>query len=291
MAVTAPAPAVFAAASDSPASAAADPAPRRSLVPRPLRRLLVPVVSTGLALGAWYLVSLVLLSPERRFLLPPPHRVFAESLSDPAKSEVMLRALAVTARIAMTGLALAAVLGIAIGVIMSQAKVIERVVYPYAVVLQAIPVLAVVPLIGLWFGYGPTARTIVCVLIAVHPIIAMTLFGIQSVDANLRELFALGRANRLRRLVSLELPAALPSIMASLRTAAGLSVTGAVIGDMFSAKGQPGIGTLLDTYRARLQSEDLLAALVLAALFGVAVFTLFTAAQRLTVGRWHASGR
>ncbi|WP_425464614.1 ABC transporter permease [Nocardia yunnanensis] len=258
---------------------------------RMLRTVLVPLVSAGLALGAWYLVSLVLLSPERRFLLPPPHRVFTESLSDPVKLETMLRALGVTARIAVTGLAVAAVLGVAVGVLMSQAKVVERVVYPYAVVLQAIPVLAVVPLIGLWFGYGPTARTIVCVLIAVHPIIAMTLFGIQSVDANLRELFALGRANRLRRLVSLELPAALPSIMASLRTAAGLSVTGAVIGDMFFAKGQPGIGTLLDTYRARLQSEDLLAALVLAALFGVAVFALFTAAQRLTVGRWHASGR
>ncbi|WP_040813393.1 ABC transporter permease [Nocardia concava] len=290
MAVSAPAPAVFTAASDSPA-AAADPAVRRSFVPRLMRRLLVPAISAGLALGAWYLVSLVLLSPERRFLLPPPHRVFTESLSNPAKLETMLRALAVTARIAVTGLALAAVIGVAVGVIMSQAKVVERVVYPYAVVLQAIPVLAVVPLIGLWFGYGSTARTIVCVLIAVHPIIAMTLFGIQSVDANLRELFALGRANRLRRLVSLELPAALPSIMASLRTAAGLSVTGAVIGDMFFAKGRPGIGTLLDTYRARLQSEDLLAALVLAALFGVTVFALFTAAQRLTVGRWHASSR
>ncbi|MEU0541742.1 ABC transporter permease [Nocardia sp. NPDC005978] len=264
---------------------------RRVPVPRILGRLLAPLVSAGLALSAWYLVSLVLLAPDRRFLLPPPHAVFAESLSDPAKLEVMLRALAVTARVAVTGLLFAALIGVAIGVLMSQAKVVERVVYPYAVVLQAVPVLAVVPLIGLWFGYGLTARTMVCVLIAVHPIIAMTLFGIQSVDRNLRELFALGRANRLRRLISLELPAALPSIMASLRTAAGLAVTGAVIGDMFFAKGQPGIGTLLDNYRSRLQSEDLLAALLLAALFGVAVFAIFTAAQRLTVGRWHASGR
>ncbi|MFF2555585.1 ABC transporter permease [Nocardia sp. NPDC058058] len=256
-----------------------------------LRKTVVPLVCTGLALAAWYTVSLVLLAPERRFLLPPPHQVFRESLSDPAKLEVMLRALAVTARVAVTGLFFAALIGIAVGVLMSQAKAVERVVYPYAVVLQAIPVLAVVPLIGLWFGYGLTARTMVCVLIAVHPIIAMTLFGIQSVDGNLRELFTLGRANRLRRLISLELPAALPSIMTSLRTAAGLAVTGAVIGDMFFAKGKPGIGTLLDTYRARLQSEDLLAALLLAALFGVAVFALFTAIQRLTVGRWHASGR
>ncbi|MBL1075571.1 ABC transporter permease [Nocardia sp. 2] len=275
--------------------AASAPASARSArplrPPRILGRIAVPFVSFGLAVAAWYLVSTVLLAPERRFLLPPPHAVFTESLSDPATMETMLHALAVTARVAVLGLALAAILGIAIGVLMARAKVFERVVYPYAVVMQAVPVLAVVPLIGLWFGYGTTARVIVCVLIAVHPIIAMTLFGIQSVDPNLRELFILGRANRLRRLVSLELPAALPSIIASLRTAAGLSVTGAVIGDMFFAKGQPGIGTLLDTYRARLQSEDLLAALLLAALFGVAVFAIFTAAQRLTVGRWHSSGR
>ncbi|MFI7668782.1 ABC transporter permease [Nocardia sp. NPDC049526] len=278
----------------APVAASAAPAQRLSLRVRPraaLAKVATPVISIGLAMAAWYLVSLVVLAPDRRFLLPPPHVVFTESLANPAKLEVMLRALGVTAKVAVTGLAVSAVLGVAIAVLMSQAKPIEKIVYPYAVVLQAIPVLAVVPLIGLWFGYGTSARTIVCVLIAIHPIIAMTLFGIQSIDQNLRELFTLGRAGRWRRLIALELPAALPSIMTSLRTAAGLSVTGAIIGDMFFAQGRPGIGTLLDNYRARLQSEDLIAALVLAALFGVLVFTIFTAAQRLTVGRWHGSGR
>ncbi|MEV6556088.1 ABC transporter permease [Nocardia sp. NPDC051756] len=268
--------------------------PIRRVVVRPraaVTKILPPLVSFGLAIAVWYLVSMVLLGPSRRFLLPPPHAVFTESLANPAKLELMLRALAVTAKVAVSGLAVSAVLGVAIAVLMSQAKPIERVVYPYAVVLQAIPVLAVVPLIGLWFGYGTAARTIVCVLIAIHPIIAMTLFGIQSVDRNLQELFTLGRASRWRRLWALQLPAALPSIMTSLRTAAGLAVTGAIIGDMFFAQGRPGIGTLLDNYRARLQSEDLIAALLLAALFGVLVFALFTAAQKLTVGRWHASGR
>ncbi|MBF6172774.1 ABC transporter permease [Nocardia blacklockiae] len=267
-------------------------ATRRSpLLRKTARRIGAPVASFGLVLALWYLVSLVVLAPDRRFLLPPPHVVLTESLLDPVELEVMLRALSVTARVAVTGLALSVLLGVSIGVLMSQARLLERIVYPQTVVLQAVPVLAVVPLIGLWFGYGTTARTIVCVLIAVHPIIAMTLFGVRSVDPNLRELFLLGRCGRLRRLVSLELPAALPSIMTGLRTAAGLSVTGAIVGDMFCAQGRPGIGTLLNTYRARLQSEDLLAALLLAALFGVVVFTIFTVAQRLTVGRWHASGR
>ncbi|WP_342800595.1 ABC transporter permease subunit [Nocardia sp. No.11] len=253
------------------------------------RALVAPTVSIALALAAWYAVSMLVLSEGRRFLLPPPHVVFSESLADPAKLEVMAEALAVTARVALTGLLISAVLGVAIAVLMSQAKPIEQVVYPYAVVLQAIPVLAVVPLIGLWLGYGFAARTTVCVLIAIHPIIAMTLFGIKSVDANLQELFTLGRAGRLRRLWSLQLPAALPSTLTGLRTAAGLSVTGAIIGDMFFAQGKPGIGTLLDTYRARLQSEDLIGALLLAALFGVLVFTVFTVVQKVSVGRWHNS--
>ncbi|MEV0331525.1 ABC transporter permease subunit [Nocardia sp. NPDC050717] len=253
------------------------------------KSLVAPAVSITLALAAWYAVSMLVLSESRRFLLPPPHVVFRESLADPAKLAVMGEALAVTARVALTGLLISAVLGVAIAVLMSQAKPIEQVVYPYAVVLQAIPVLAVVPLIGLWLGYGFAARTTVCVLIAIHPIIAMTLFGIKSVDANLQELFTLGRAGRLRRLWSLQLPAALPSTLTGLRTAAGLSVTGAIIGDMFFAQGKPGIGTLLDTYRARLQSEDLIGALLLAALFGVLVFTVFTVVQKVSVGRWHNS--
>lgn len=276
------------------AARAAAPAEPRPALPvarlRAIGRALVaPAVSITLALAAWYAVSMLVLSESRRFLLPPPHAVFAESLADPATLGVMLEALGVTAQVAIFGLFLSAVLGVAIAVLMSQAKPIENVVYPYAVVLQAIPVLAVVPLIGLWLGYGFAARTTVCVLIAIHPIIAMTLFGIKSVDANLQELFTLGRASRMRRLWSLQLPAALPSTLTGLRTAAGLSVTGAIIGDMFFAQGKPGIGTLLDTYRARLQSEDLIGALLLAALFGVLVFTVFTVLQKVSVGRWHNS--
>uniref|UniRef100_UPI000381622A ABC transporter permease n=1 Tax=Nocardiopsis ganjiahuensis TaxID=239984 RepID=UPI000381622A len=242
---------------------------------------LPPLVSVLLALTAWYAVSYLVLSEDRRFLLPPPHRVLTHSLLDPLTLGTMLRALAVTAQVALLGLFLAAVLGVAAAVLMSQSRAIERVVYPYAVVLQVVPVLAIVPLIGLWFGYGLPARTIVCVLIAFFPVVSMTLFGLQSVDRDLHDLFTLGRAGRWRRLLSLQLPAALPSVITSLRTAAGLSVTGAVIGDMFFAQGQAGIGTLLDTYRARLQSEDLIAAILLAALLGVAVFSVFTVVQRL----------
>jgi NitT/TauT family transport system permease protein len=119
--------------------------------------------------------------------------------------------------------------------------------------------------------------------------IANTLFGLQSVDGAHHDLFTLQKASRWARLRKLELPAALPSVFTGLRTSSGLSVIGAIVGDMFFKQGDPGIGTLLDVYRSRLQSEDLFAAIILASLFGVAVFALFTLIARFAVGSWHAS--
>nr|WP_296773543.1 ABC transporter permease [Rhodococcus sp. (in: high G+C Gram-positive bacteria)] len=250
----------------------------------------VPVASFVVAILAWYAVTYLILAPERRFLLPAPHRVLTQSLADWSHLGPMLEALAVTARVTAFGFVIAVLFGLAVGILMNQARWIERAVYPYAVVLQVIPILAIVPLIGLWFGYGMVARIIVCVMIAAFPIITNTHFGLQSVDRGLHELFTLGRASKVQRLVKLEMRAALPAIMAGIRTAAGLVVVGAIIGDMFFAKGQPGIGTLLDVYRSRLQSEDLIAAIAIASAFGIAVFSLFGILSRALVGNWHASG-
>lgn len=249
----------------------------------------VPLASFGVAIAAWYAVTYLVLSPERRFLLPPPHAVLANSILDWTHLKPMLDALLVTTQVAAFGFVLAAAIGVGVGVLMSRARWLERAIYPYAVVLQVIPILAIVPLIGLWFGYGMFARVLVCVIIAAFPIITNTHFGLRSVDRAQHELFTLARASAWDRLVKLELPSALPSILTGIRTAAGLVVVGAIIGDMFFAKGDPGIGTLLDVYRSRLQSEDLFAAIVLASLLGVAVFMLFGALSKVLIGNWHSS--
>jgi NitT/TauT family transport system permease protein len=277
------------------------PAPARVPAPLPrdepvrrrgrLRALLPPAGSLAGAVGLWYAVSYRALSPTRRFLLPPPHEVLTGSLLDPAHVVPMLTALATTAQVAGLGFACAAVLGVALGVLMSRARWIERAVYPYAVVLQVLPVLAIAPLIGLWFGFGLSSRVVVCVIIALFPIITGTHFGMRSVDGGLHEVFTLHGATGHERLLRLELRAALPSVLTGLRTASGQVVVGAVIGDMFFTLGRPGIGTLLDIYRGRLQSDDLIAAILLASLFGVAVFTLFSALYRMAVADWHPSGR
>lgn len=252
--------------------------------------VLYPLLSLGFGLALWSAVSYLVLEPHRRFLLPPPIDVFRNSLMDWTRLKPMLDALAVTAEVTLIGFAVAAIVGVGTGVLMCQAKWLEKIIYPYAVVIQVIPILAIVPLIGLWMGYGMAARTLVCMLIAVFPIITNTHFGIRSVDRGMHELFTVSGASRWDRMVKLELRAALPAIMTGMRTGAGLVVVGAIIGDMFFAKGQPGIGTLLDVYRARLQSEDLVAAIVLASVFGVLVFAVMGAISRVSVGRWHESG-
>ena len=255
-----------------------------------LGRGAVSVAALATGIGLWYAVTYLILSPSRRFLLPAPHTVLTESLLDPAHLEPMLTALGVTAKVAGIGFLLAMMIGVGVGALMSQTWWLERSIFPYAVVLQVVPILAITPLLGLWFGYSTTSRVAVCVMIALFPIITNTHFGFRSVDPGLHELFTLGRASRLQRLVRLELPAALPSILTGLRIASGQVIIGAIIGDMFFAQGQPGIGTLMDNFRAQLRSTDLIAAITLAAAFGVIVFVACSAISRLSVGRWHGSG-
>jgi NitT/TauT family transport system permease protein len=111
------------------------------------------------------------------------------------------------------------------------------------------------------------------------------------VDQDHHDLFTLHGAGLLTRLWKLQLPAALPSIFTGLRIAAGLSVIGAIVGDFFFRQGEVGLGVLIDYYRARLQSEQLFAAVLLASSFGLAVFLLFGALARRVVGGWHESAR
>jgi NitT/TauT family transport system permease protein len=274
-------------------AAMASPPPARDRAASPargggrVRRWGPPAVVLALMLAAWYGVSELVLSPERRFLLPPPHAVVQVGFLDPGHLAELLGGLWLTTQVAALGLAIAAAVGVGLAILMSQARWLERSLYPYAVVLQTVPILAMVPLIGFWFGFGLGSRVLVCALIALFPIVASTLFGLRSVPRGLRDLFALHRAGRLSRLVRLELPAALPAILTGMRISAGLSVTGAIVGDFFFRQGQPGLGILIDLYRARLASEQLFAAVILGSLLGLGAFWLFGLLSRRAVGAWH----
>jgi NitT/TauT family transport system permease protein len=266
-----------------------------SLLARRISRLgarwVPPLVLFSVAIGFWYAVSYLLLTPERRFLVPPPDAVIRIGFLDGYNRAELLDGLWNSAEVATLGLLLAAVIGISLGIMMSQARWLERSLFPYLVILQATPILALVPLYGFWFGYGFTTRVLVCVLIALFPIVANTLFGLRSVDATHHDLFTLLGAHRLIRLWKLQLPSALPSIFTGLRISAGLSVIGAIVGDFFFRQGEPGMGVLIDLYRSRIQSEQMFAAVLLSSLFGLAVFLFFGVLARLVVGGWHESAR
>ena len=248
-----------------------------------------PAAVFAVSLAVWYGVSYLLLDSRRRFLVPPPHDVIQVSFLDPFNLRELLGALWLSTRVAFTGLAIAIVLGLALAVAMNRAKWIERSLYPYAVLTQTIPILAMVPLFGFWFGFGAFSRVLVVVLFAIFPIVANTLFGLQSVDQEHHDLFTLHGAGRGTRLWKLEFPTALPSIFTGLRIAAGLAVIGAIVADFFFKQGDPGIGILIDRYQSRLQSEQMVGAIILSSLLGIVVFWFFGFLAHRVVGGWHES--
>jgi NitT/TauT family transport system permease protein len=252
--------------------------------------VLPPLVVFLVFIGIWLLFSYVFLNPDRRFLLPPPQKVVSVGFFDWANFHEILNGLWLTTKAALFGLGLSIVIGMALAIAMSQARWIERSLYPYAVVLQTVPILALVPLVGFLIGFNFPSRVLVCVLIALFPVITNTLFGLVSVDSGQHDLFTLHGASRWTRLLKLQLPAAMPSIFTGFRIAAGASVIGAVVGDFFFKQGQAGIGVLIDLYSNQLQSEKLYAAVIMSSLLGVVMFVAVGLINQRVVGPWHESG-
>jgi NitT/TauT family transport system permease protein len=252
--------------------------------------VLPPLVLGAVFIGVWYCISYVVLDERRRFLLRPPHQVIDKGFLDWDVFSDILLALWSSTRVAVIGLSISIVLGMFIAVLMSQTKLFERAIFPYMVMLQAIPILAITPLISFWFGTAQTSRVTVCVLISLFPIIVNTLFGLQSADRGMHDLFTLQHASRLTRLRKLMFPAALPAIFAGLRISAGLSVIGAIVGDFFFGRGQPGIGQRLRNYASQLDGEELFTAVIMSSLLGVLVFLFFGWLQRRVIGKWYDPG-
>lgn len=250
-----------------------------------------PLLVFAVVMGAWILASQVILAEDKRFLLPPPWAVLDVSMFDAHNRSELFTGLWLTTKAAMVGLLFSILIGMGTAIAMSQAKWVERSLYPYAVVLQTIPILAIVPLIGFTLGYDFSSRVLVVVLIALFPVITNTLFGLLSVDQGHHDLFSLHKGGRVTRLVKLQLPAAMPAIFTGLRIAAGASVIGAVVGDFFFQQGTPGIGVLMNTYASELESERLYAAVILSSLLGIVVFLAVTWLERRVVGRWHTATR
>jgi NitT/TauT family transport system permease protein len=256
-----------------------------------------PLVVFILFIGLWYLFAQVILAPQKRFLLPVPHRVIKEGFmvwrsGTDRGLQPILRSLWDSAQIALIGLAVTIVVGMALAVVMSASRWIERATWPYLVAIQSAPILALTPLIRALIDGTRTQRVLVVVLIAIFPIVSNTLFGLMSADKSQHELFTLQGASRWTRLVKLQFPAAMPNIFVGLRISAGLAVIGAVVGDFyFRQGGVVGIGAQIDIYRSRLWGPELITAIIMASTLGLVVFLFFGWLSRAVIGKWHITTR
>ncbi len=247
-----------------------------------------PVIVFFLLIGIWYLIATYYDKVQGLpFLVPYPHLVITKGFLDPLFGPQLLADLGNSTQVALTGLAIAIVIGVAWATLMSLAKWLERSLFPYAVILQCVPILALVPLIGALFGYEFASRVIVTVMISVFPMVSNTLFGLQSADRAQRELFKLQGASKATTLLKLQFPAAMPSIFLGLRNAAGLSVIGAIVGDQFFQRGTPGLGVLIQVATARVNGPGTYAAILTASLLGIVVFLFFGWLARRVVGKWY----
>ena len=256
-------------------------------------RLVAPptVVAAGV-IGVWYLFTYFVLDRDQRFFLPPPHQVVDVGFLTWDNLEQVLLGLWRTTQVTLVGLLLAIVGGMAIAVVMSQARWIERSVFPYAVAVQAVPIVAISPLIGLWWGWDFSSQVVVTIIISIFPIITNTLFGLRSVEPNMHDLLTLHHASRLTRLRKLQLPAALPAIFTGFRISAGLAVVGAIVGEFFfkgGSYGSEGLGQLLFLFQNQLSGSKLVAGIVFSSLLGVVLFWFFGWAARRLTSHWYSA--
>lgn len=256
-----------------------------------------PVIVFGVFIGFWYLLSTTLLPPQKRFLLPTPHKVIDEGFlvwrtGESRGLQPILMSLWDSAKVALMGLVITIIVGMALAVIMSTSRWLERATWPYLVAVQSAPILALTPLIRALIDGPQKQRVLVVVLIAVFPIVSNTLFGLLSAEKSQHELFTLQGASRWTRLTKLQFPAALPNIFVGLRISAGLAVIGAVVGDFyFRQGGVVGIGAQIDVYRNRLWGAELIASILMASVLGLVVFLFFGWLSRAAIGKWHITTR
>ena len=251
-----------------------------------LQRVLYPLLVAVVLVGGWQGLVTGLDLPH--YLVPSP-ALMVETLV--AHFGQLMLALWVTVKVTVLAFVLATVVGVAISFLFVQSRTIETAFFPYAILLQVTPIVAVAPLIIIWVR-NPTGAMVVCAaLVALFPIISNTTLGLRSVDPDLQSYFRMNRASRLQTLWRLRIPSALPYFFGGLRISSGLSLIGAVVAEFVAGTGGTGAGLAYQILQAGFQLDipRMFAALFLISLTGVALFVLMAWWSRRVLGGWHAS--
>ncbi|MCF4998763.1 ABC transporter permease subunit [Pseudomonas syringae] len=251
-----------------------------------VQKVLAPLLVGAVLLGIWQLLCIGLKVPV--YLVPSPLDIGRTLLSD---GPMLIGALWVTLKITFLSFALAVVLGVIAAFLFVQSRLIEASLFPYAILLQVTPVVAIAPLIIIWVSDTTVALVICATLVAVFPVISNTVLGLRSVNPGLLNLFRLNHAGRWQTLVRLRIPSALPYFFGGLRIASGLALIGAVVAEFVAGTGGTGAGLAYQILQAgfQLNIPRLFAALVLIALTGVSLFSLMAVLARLCLSHWHDS--
>ncbi|MBX3505179.1 MAG: ABC transporter permease [Parvibaculum sp.] len=252
-----------------------------------LMRVLVPVAAGILFLLLWE--AFVTLREIPRFVLPAPSAIF-DSLVQNFGS--LMGSLWVTLRVTIAAFLLAVVGGVGLAILFSQSRHAEMALFPYAIVLQVTPVVSIAPLILIWVGYDNVefALLILAWIVAFFPILSNTTLGLRSADHNLRDLFRLYDASRWQVLTELQLPSALPYILAGLKISGGLALIGAVVAEFVAGSGSGnGLAWRIVEAGNRLDIPRMFAALFLLSALGIAIFFALTLLENRLLRRWHES--
>ncbi len=249
-------------------------------------RFVAPILMGLFMLALWEgLVRAMAIPP---YILPGPIVVAKTLLSDWG---TLWPALLVTLRITLEALVAAVVVGVSLALLFSLSRWIELSLFPYAIILQVTPIVAIAPLIIAWVDDVNISLLICAWLVAFFPILSNTVLGLRSVDRNLLDLFELYGAGRWRTLVDLRLPAALPYFLGGLRISGGLALIGAVVAEFVAGSGgrESGLAYRILESGYQLKIPRMFAALVLISLAGIAIYLLLSLVSHLLLRRWHES--
>jgi NitT/TauT family transport system permease protein len=251
-----------------------------------LSRFVAPALVAAVVLGVWQ--ALVMAYDVPAYLVPSPLLVMRTLIADRA---LLFDSLGVTLGVALTALGISVVLGALTALLFVRSRWIEMSLFPYAVLLQVTPIVAIAPLIIIWVKDTRTALVMCAVVVAIFPVISNTTLGLRSADTGLLNLFRMYRATRWQILMRLRVPSALPYFFGGLRIASGLALIGAVVAEFVAGTGGQGAGLAYQILLAGIQLNipRLFAALLLITLTGVALFGLTVWISRQVLSRWHES--
>lgn len=257
-----------------------------TLSPRAFR-VVLPILMGVFVIAAWEV--LVRLYDVQSFVLPAPSLIWASLIENFSS---LMTSLWVTLSLTLVAFTLAVLGGVGLAILFSQSRAIEMTLFPYAVILQVTPIVAIAPLILIWVGYerAQLAVLILAWIVAFFPVLANTTLGLRSSDHNLRDLFRLYGASRWQILTELQLPSALPFMLSGIKISGGLALIGTIVAEFVAGSGtSTGLAWRIAEAGNRLQVPKMFAALLLLSLLGILIFFALSLVEHLLLRRWHES--